>query len=118
MSNVSGYENYYRTLSKYATYTLGNPGTDIPTTYVGTFDTILIYESQGLPDFSYLGGWHSYYERNNWGVTSYSHLHLSQRYVLNAKQYVGYLYNKQCFTKSLCCFAPVLWYFGVRPRSE
>lgn len=64
MINVTGHENYYRTLSNYAkslglSYTVGNPGADIPPTYVGTVDTILIYESQGLPDLSYLDGWHS-----------------------------------------------------------
>jgi len=97
MSNVTGYENYYRTLSNYAkslglTFAVGNPGTDVPPTYVGTVDTILIYEGQGLPELSYLRGWHSYYGRNNWGITSYGHLHLNQRYIFNAKQNVGYLY--------------------------
>ena len=97
MNNVTGYENYYRTLSNYAkslglTYTIGNPGADVLPTYVGTVDTILIYESQGLPDLSYLDGWHSSFDRNNWGITSYGNPHLNQRYVYNAKRYVGYIY--------------------------
>jgi hypothetical protein len=97
MNNVTGYENYYRTLSNYAmslglTITVGNPGADIPPTYVGTVDTILIYENQGLPDLSYIDGWHSCYGRNNWGITSYGNPQLNQRYVFNAKQYVGYIY--------------------------
>ncbi len=72
---------------------IGYIATDyVPPTYVGTVDTILIYEGQGLPELSYLRGWHSYYGRNNWGITSYGHLHLNQRYIFNAKQNVGYLY--------------------------
>lgn len=97
MSNVKGYENYYRTLNSYAkalgfTYTVGNPGTDVPSTYVGTVNTILIYERQGLPSLSYLDGWHSYYSRNNWGVTSYADPTLNPSWITSAKNYVGYIY--------------------------
>jgi hypothetical protein len=97
MSDVKGYENYYRTLNTYAktlgfTYTVGNPGADVPSTYVGTVNTILIYESQGLPTLSYLDGWHSYYSRNNWGVTSYGDPSLNLSWITGAKNYVGYIY--------------------------
>jgi len=97
MSNVAGHETYYRTLSNYAkslglSYTVGNPGTDVPATYVGTVDTILIYENRGYPSLSYLDGWHSQYSRTNWGVTSYGDPSLYQPWIAYAKQYVGYIY--------------------------
>ena len=36
-------------------YTIGNPGADSKPSYVGTVDTILIYESSGLPAADKLG---------------------------------------------------------------
>ena len=57
MNNVAGHESYYSAASQYAkslglTFTIGNPGADVPSTYVGKVDTILIYESQGYPSLS------------------------------------------------------------------
>ncbi|MDQ6862348.1 MAG: spherulation-specific family 4 protein [Thermoproteota archaeon] len=97
MSNVAGNENYYRTLSNYAkslglSYTVGNPGTDVPATYVGTVDTILIYENRGYPSLGYLDGWHSHYNKSNWGMTSFGDPYLSQLWIAYAKQYVGYIF--------------------------
>ena len=97
MNNVAGHESYYSAASQYAkslglTFTVGNPGADVPSTYVGKVDTILIYESQGYPSLSYLDGWHSFYSKNNWGITSYGDPNLSQSWITNAKRYVGYIY--------------------------
>ena len=54
MNKVGGHESYYSAAARYAkslghTSTVGCPGTDVPSTYVGKVDTVLIYESQGYP---------------------------------------------------------------------
>src|SRR5713226_9641864 len=64
MSNVSGNENYYSTLSSYVkshgmTMTVGNPGTDTLSSYIGTVDNLVIYENPGLPTTPDLGSWHT-----------------------------------------------------------
>ena len=54
-------------------------------------DTMLIYESSGLPSAGQMGGWHSKYARSNFGVIP----HTSQfdaTFVRNARQYVQYIY--------------------------
>jgi len=98
MSNVAGHESYYSTVSQYVkslvgfTYTVGNPGTDTIPSYVGTVDTITIYENSGLPSLSYLDGWHSNYPRSNWAIVPYNVPSLDQSFVTQAKNYVGYIY--------------------------
>jgi hypothetical protein len=54
MSNAVGGESYYSYLSLHAkaiglSYIVGNPGTAVPSTYVGTVDVIVTYEASGLP---------------------------------------------------------------------
>jgi hypothetical protein len=61
MQSAPGGEPFYAGLTHYAKSkgflsTVGNPGTDVDPAYVGTVDTILIYESAGLPDSSAFGG--------------------------------------------------------------
>jgi hypothetical protein len=97
MSNVAGKETYYQTLSNYAdslglTITVGNPGTDTISSYVGTVDNIIIYESAGLPSLSSLGGWHSNYDKANFSVIPYAVSSLDQDYVVGATSYTGFIY--------------------------
>jgi len=54
MSNTQGFESYYFALNGYVkslgmTYTLGNPGIVVPTSFMGTLDCLVIYENSGLP---------------------------------------------------------------------
>jgi len=55
MTNVTGFESYYSTLSSYAKsmglYTVGNPGVDLSHTYVGMLDLYVVYEGPTLPAF-------------------------------------------------------------------
>ena len=58
----NGYQNYYSTLDQYAhslgqTLTMGNPGSSIPSSYIGTLDSFMIYESNGVPSLSSLTSW-------------------------------------------------------------
>ncbi len=73
MANWAGSEWFYTNIDDYAksiglSYTVGNPGTDTSSSYVGTVDNIIIYESGGYPSASQIGGWHSSYSKSNWGV--------------------------------------------------
>jgi hypothetical protein len=95
-SNKADYVGYYRDLSQYAkskgmSFTVGNPGTDTAESYVGALDTMLIYESAGLPSATAMGGWHSKYAHSNFGVIPYAAA-IDPAFVRNARQYVGYVY--------------------------
>ena len=95
-SSRAGDVAYYRDLSQHAkaqgmSFTVGNPGTDTSEAFIGALDTMLIYESSGLPSAGQMGGWHSKYARSNFGVIP----HTSQfdaTFVRNARQYVQYIY--------------------------
>lgn len=96
MSNVAGYESYYSTLNSYVkslgmTYTVGNPGAMVPASYIGTLDTLIIYESGGLPSplsgLAYPG-----YGSNNFAVVSYGVPSPSQTYVTDSSSYAAWVY--------------------------
>jgi hypothetical protein len=88
---------YYQTLSQYAkakglSYTVGNPGTDTDEAFVGALDTMLIYETDGVPSISQMAGWHTKYARSNFGVIPYKVPAMNASFVSIARQYVGYVY--------------------------
>jgi hypothetical protein len=97
MANAPGQESYYSGLTAYAKgrglgFTIGNPGADSSPTYVGTEDVILIYENSGVPSLAALGGWHTSYNRSNFGVIPYDVGSLDTSFVQSAKPYVAYIY--------------------------
>lgn len=94
MSNVAGQENYYRRQDTYArskgfTYTVGNPGTDTRSSYVGVVNTIIVYESAGAAP---LPTWYQGFARENFAVIPYRVPALDSAYVATAKQSVGFVY--------------------------
>jgi hypothetical protein len=97
MSNIAGYEWYYSTLTQYAkglgmSTSIGNPGADVPPSYLYTADTIVIYENAGLPSVWSLGGWHANYWKNNFGVVAYNVGWLDSSYLQSASSYLGWIY--------------------------
>ena len=97
MSNVAGDENFYSTVSQYAkshgyTMTVGNPGTDTLSSYIGTVDNLMIYENPGLPALSALQGWHTNYDKSNFSMIAFGVSSLSQSFITSTSNYVGYLY--------------------------
>src|SRR5438093_798989 len=97
MSNAPGDESHYYNLSQYAksqglTFTVGNPGTDILPSYIGTVDNIVIYENVGLPSISSLGGWYTNYDKSNFSTLSYGVGTISQSFLTSESSYVGYTY--------------------------
>lgn len=100
MANNIGNEIYYSHLSDYTkekcglTLTVGNPGTESRRSYIGTVDTIAIYEGESLPDIEKVlrGTWHNEYAKSNLAFYSYNIPSLDLSYVYQAAKYVGYLY--------------------------
>lgn len=92
----SGSEDYYRRLAGYARsvgldYSIGNPGTNPAASYVGVVDTILVYESPGMPALGTLARWQQGYPRQNFGVIPYGTA-FDAAYVKSVAAYVGYIY--------------------------
>jgi len=89
---------YYKNISSYAkskslTKTVGNPGTETLKGYVGSVDTIVIYESdKGFPNQTQYGGWHKNYPKSDWAVLSYNISCLDSNKVKDAKNFVQYIY--------------------------
>ncbi len=97
MSNVPGNENYYSSLNQYVksigmTLTMGNPGTSVPSSYMGTEDILVIYEDLGLPTISYLSSIVQGYAKTNFGTVSYGVGSLDTTWVSSASNDVGYMY--------------------------
>ena len=97
MTNTPGDETYYRNLSNYAksvglSFTVGNPGTDTASSYVGTMDNIIIYETGGLPGLNLLSGWHTGYDKSNFSLLAYGVGTLNTSFVTSASSYVSYMY--------------------------
>jgi hypothetical protein len=97
MSVASGVESYYSSLNSYVksagmSFTMGNPGADTRSSYIGTVDNIVIYESQGLPSIDSLKGWHLNYDKKNFSIISYGVSALDTQFISNARNYVGWIY--------------------------
>jgi len=95
-SSRAGDVAYYRDLSQHAkaqgmSFTVGNPGTDTSEAFIGALDTMLIYESSGLPSATQMGGWHAKYAASNFGVIPHTSA-FDASFVRNARQYVQYVY--------------------------
>jgi Spherulation-specific family 4 len=75
MSNTAGKESYYSTLTSYAKsrgfdFVIGNPGTATIPSYVGTVDTIVVYENTSVP--TSFSSWQASYSKSNFATLSYS----------------------------------------------
>ncbi|MEP6575657.1 MAG: spherulation-specific family 4 protein [Nitrososphaerota archaeon] len=97
MSNSGGLEGYYSNLNSFVkstgmTFTMGNPGADTLSSYVGTMDTIIIYEQQGLPSVDSLKGWHTNYDKKNFSIIPYGVPSLDTQFISNVRNYVGWIY--------------------------
>jgi hypothetical protein len=97
MSNTAGDEAYYQGLDGYAKgkgvgITVGNPGTDTLASFVGTVDTILVYESEGLPAVGSLGVFAGQFDRGNFGVIPYGVPAVDAAFVTAARAKVGFIY--------------------------
>lgn len=99
MSSVAGNEVYYSNLDSYVKgtgmpFTVGNPGTSVPESYVGKVNTIIVYEDKGLPTISTLKArtFNGKYDKNNFGAIPHSVDRYDSTWVRQARTAVGYLY--------------------------
>jgi hypothetical protein len=96
MTNRAGAETYYKTITNYAhskgfNVTIGNPGTDVAKSFIGSVDVILVYEAAGLPSTASMGGWHASYDKHNFGIIPYG-VGMNRAYVTTVRQTIGYIY--------------------------
>jgi len=96
MSSVQGNESYYSTLNTYVkslgmTMTMGNPGTSVPSSYIGTLDSLFIFEQSGLPTLSYLSSY-SGHQKSNFAYIGYTVSPLNAAFEAASSQYAGWLY--------------------------
>ncbi|MDE1829113.1 MAG: fibronectin type III domain-containing protein, partial [Thaumarchaeota archaeon] len=100
MDNSAGGESYYSTATSYAkslgmTMTVGNPGTSTDSSYIGTVDNIVIYETTGTPSLSTLLSYtfNGLYSKSNFSFIAYSVSSLpSASYLASAANDVSYIY--------------------------
>jgi hypothetical protein len=105
-TNQVGYESHYSSITSYVksigmNMTMGNPGTDVPKSYVGTADVLNITEGQGYMPISWLQycvqcsadqGWHYQYDKRYFSYTRYNVTSLDTTFETNSSQWVGLLY--------------------------
>jgi hypothetical protein len=97
MSNVPGDEAYYQTLNTYAkgkgyTVTVGDPGTDVPDSFIGLLDTIIVYDDAGLPNLAALPPYYANHPKNSFAIVPYAVPALDSAFVASARQHVGFIY--------------------------
>ena len=105
-TNKVGYETHYKDLTTYAKsigmkMTFGNPGTDVPKSYIGTVDVINITEGTGYMPISWLqycvlcsssNGWHYQYDKRNFAYIRYNISSLDTSFEVESSKWVGLLY--------------------------
>jgi hypothetical protein len=108
-TNRVGYEKHYGDLTAYAKslgmkLTMGNPGTDVPPSYIGTVTVINTSEGRGYipandPNLAGAGwvsggylGWHSAHDKRNFVVIRYDIDTLDTSYVTSYSNRVGLMY--------------------------
>jgi len=104
-ASKAGYEDYYRQITAYAKsqglkLILGNAGTDVSETYIGTVDSIGITEGSGYMPTEWLrycvlcteSGWHYKYDKNNFWYVRYATSTFDSTHVREASKWVGLLY--------------------------
>jgi hypothetical protein len=96
MSNTSGAESYYAALTSFARsqgfdFVIGNAGAPTVPSYVGTVDTIVVYESTEVP--TSFAGWQASYSPNEFATLTYGFsAPLPENQVTNNKSSVAYQY--------------------------
>lgn len=105
-ANYAGSENHYREVTKYTKsigmkITMGNPGADVPQSYLGTVDVINIVEGKGYVPISRLQycfdcsqeqGWHYNYDKRNFAYMGYDIGSLDTTFVSESSKWVGLIY--------------------------
>lgn len=108
-TNKVGSEDHYRELTEYAKslgmdLVVGNPGTDVPATYIGTVDVINTSEGAGYIDSTHpnivgsswvndgYSGWHDDYDKSNFALVRYDIDWLDSDFVTEVSDSMGLVY--------------------------
>lgn len=108
-TNKPGYENRYSELTAYSKslgmkMTAGNPGTDVPPSYIGTVDVIKTSEGPGYISTTHpniigsdwvsggYSGWHMDYDKRNFAIVRYDISSLDTSFVREVSKYMGLMY--------------------------
>lgn len=97
MVSNPGLEGHYSGLTRYARslgmgMVIGNVGTNIAPSYIGTVDSIGTVEGDGAPPLSWLAGWHTSYDKGNFLYVTYSQGWTDRDYIAKSAKYVGSIY--------------------------
>lgn len=97
MISDPGHEGLYYNYTAYAkslgmSPVIGNVGTDISPTYVGTVDAICTVEGDRTPPLSRLKGWQQSYDKSNFLYITYSQSWIDPEYIAESTDYVNMLY--------------------------
>ena len=103
-TNKAGFEGHYSSVTAYAKsigmkMTMGNPGTDVPKTYVGTVDVLNITEGRGYMPISLqycVGcpaeqGWHYQNDKRHFSYMRYDIGALDAAFETESSKWVGLL---------------------------
>jgi len=95
-ANFAGSESYYSTLNSFVkslgmTYTMGNPGTTVPSSYYGILNSLMIYESAGYPSLTTLSSATSGSSKSGFGYIAYG-VSLNTSFETSSTQYAGWVY--------------------------
>ncbi|MGI0019832.1 MAG: spherulation-specific family 4 protein [Nitrososphaera sp.] len=102
-TNKAGNEQHYRDITAYVKgplgmkMTMGNPGTDVPKSFIGTVDVINITEGRGYNPISWLqycilcttSGWHTEVDKRNFAYMRYDIPSLDTAWQQESMKYVG-----------------------------
>ncbi|HZW85092.1 MAG TPA: spherulation-specific family 4 protein, partial [Nitrososphaerales archaeon] len=94
MSNLATDAPYYATLGSYVhsdgmTVSMGNPGTSVPTVFIGGLDILCVYESTGLPALSFIT--YPGFSPSNFAVVALD-VPLSSSFLTSASTLVSWVY--------------------------
>jgi hypothetical protein len=106
VTNKVGFEQHDRDVNAYAhsagmKITVGNPGADVPKSFIGTLDVFNITEGVGYMSISWLqycvlctstSGWHYTVDKRNFSYIRYGISWLDTTFESNSAQWVGLLY--------------------------
>ena len=95
MNTALGGASYYSSATTYAHSfgysTWGNPGTIVPSSYIGSADVINIYENSGLPSTSFLASATSSADRSNFSAVAYGVPSITQADISSMEPYVKWI---------------------------
>ena len=105
-TNKAGNEQHYKDVTAYVKsigmkMTMGNPGTDVPKSFVGTVDVLNITEGKGYIPISWLQycinctadqGWHNQFDSLYFSYMRYDITSLDTAFEVESSKWVGLLY--------------------------